>query len=78
MIERSKIAQKMKKVKTIVKKIGWLCCFFKIGLIIGYLNIIIQLIIVLDFQINQCKVSINLLALSLVSKVPSQLKVRTF
>ena len=46
--------------------------------IIGYLKIIAQLIIVVDLQINQCKVSINLLAFSLLTKVQSQLKVRTF
>jgi len=30
---------------------------------IGYLKIIAQLIIVVDFQINQCKFSINLLVI---------------
>jgi len=40
--------------------------------------IISQLIIVVDLQINQCKVSINLLTFSLLTKVQSQLKVRTF
>jgi len=46
--------------------------------IIGYLKIIAQLIIVVDLQINQCKVLINLLACLLLNKVQSQLKVRTF
>jgi len=32
---------------------------FKNRFIIGYLNIIAQLIIVVDLQINQCKVSIK-------------------
>jgi len=35
---------------------------FRNRFIIGYLKIITQLIIVVDLQINQCKVSINLLA----------------
>jgi len=39
---------------------------------------IVKLIIVVDLQINQCKVSIYLLAFSLLIKVQSQLKVRTF
>jgi len=46
--------------------------------IIGYLKIIAQLIILVDLQINQCKASINLLVFSLLTKVQSQLKVRTF
>jgi len=46
--------------------------------IIGYLKIIAQLIIVVDLQINQFKVWINLLAFSLLTKILSQLKVRTF
>jgi len=45
---------------------------------IGYLRIIIHIIIVVDLQINQCKVSINLLAFSLLTKLQSQLKVNTF
>jgi len=49
---------------------------FQNRFIIGYLKIIAQLIIVVDF--NQYKVSINLLAFSLLTKVQSQLKVRTF
>jgi len=36
---------------------------FQNRFIIGYLKIIAQLIIVVDLQINQCKVYINLLAL---------------
>jgi len=52
--------------------------FFQNKSIIGYLKIIAQLIIVVDLQISQCKVSINLLAFSLLTKVQSQLKVRTF
>jgi len=51
---------------------------FQNRFIIGYLMIIAQLIIVVDLQINQCKVSINLLAFSLLTKVQAQLKVRTF
>ena len=51
---------------------------FQNRFIIGYLKIISQLIIVIDLQNNQCKVSINLLAFSLLTKVQSQLKVRTF
>ena len=51
---------------------------FQNRFIIGYLKIIAQLIFVVDLQINQCKVSINLLAVSLLTKVQSQLKVRTF
>ena len=51
---------------------------FQNRFIIGYLKIIAQLIIVIGLQINQCKVSINLLAFSLLTKVQSQLKVRTF
>jgi len=51
---------------------------FQNRFIVGYLKIIAQLIIVLDLQINQCKVSINLLAFSLLTKVQCQLKVRTF
>jgi len=37
-----------------------------------------KLIIVLDFQINQCKVSINLLGFLFLTKVQSQLTIRTF
>ncbi|MBP0685808.1 hypothetical protein J8J21_22435, partial [Mycobacterium tuberculosis] len=37
---------------------------FQNRFIIGYLKIIAQLIIVVDLQINQCKVSINVLAFS--------------
>jgi len=51
---------------------------FQNRFILGYLKIIAQLIIVIDLQINQCKVLINLLAFSLLTKVQSQLKVRTF
>jgi len=51
---------------------------FQNRFIIGYLKVIAQLIIVVDLQINQCKVSINLLAFSLLTKVQSQLKVRIF
>ena len=51
---------------------------FQNRFIIGYLKIIAPLIIVVDLQINQCKVLINLLAFSLLTKVQSQLKVRTF
>jgi len=40
--------------------------------------IIAQLIIVVELEINQCRVSINLLAFSLLTKVKFQLKVRTF
>jgi len=39
---------------------------------------IVKLIIVVDLQINQCKVSIHFLAFSLLIKVQSQLKVRIF
>jgi len=42
---------------------------FQNRFIIGYLKIIAQLIIVVDLQINQCKVSINLLAFSLLTKI---------
>jgi len=35
------------------------------------------LLIVVDFQINQCKFSINLLVFSLLTKVHFRLKVRT-
>jgi len=45
--------------------------------IIGYLKIIAQLIILVDLQINQYKFSINLLAFSPLTKVHSQLKLRT-
>jgi len=45
--------------------------------IIGYLKIISQLITIVDLQINQCKFPINLLSFSLLTKVHSQLKVRT-
>jgi len=51
---------------------------FQNRFIIGYLKTIPQLIIVVHLQINQYKVSINLLAFSLLTKVQSQLKVRTF
>jgi len=51
---------------------------FQFRFIIGYQKIIAQLIIVIDLQINQSKVSINLLAFSLLTKVQSQLKMRTF
>ena len=51
---------------------------FQNRFIIGYLKIITQLIIVIDLQINQCKVSIHLLAFSRLTKVQSQLKVQTF
>jgi len=51
---------------------------FQNRFIIDYLNIIVKLIIVVNLQINQCKVSINLLAFSLLTKVQSQLNVRTF
>jgi len=36
---------------------------------IGHIGIIIQLIIILDFQINQCKFLINLLAFLLLTKI---------
>jgi len=55
---------------------GQFHCFFKIEFFIGYLDIIVKLIIVVDLQINQCKVSIHLLTFSLLIKVQSQLKVR--
>jgi len=51
---------------------------FQDRFIIGYLKIIAQLTIIIDLQINKCKVSINLLAFPLLTKVQSQLKVRTF
>jgi len=51
---------------------------FQNRFIIDYLNIIAQLIIIVDLQINQCNVSINFLAFSLLTKVQTQLKVRTF
>jgi len=40
---------------------------FQNRFIIGYLTIISQLIIVIDLQIDQCKVSINLLVFSLLT-----------
>jgi len=43
-----------------------------------YLKIIAQFIIVVDLQINQCKVSIDLFVFSLLTNVQSELKVRTF
>jgi len=52
--------------------------FFQNRFSIDYLNIIAQLIIVVDLQINECKVLLNLLAFSLLTKEQSQLKVRTF
>jgi len=52
--------------------------FFQNRFIIVYLKIIAQLIIAVDLQINQCIFSINLLAFSLLTKVQSQLIVRTF
>jgi len=52
--------------------------FFQNRFIIGYLKIIAQLIIILDLKINQRKVSINLLAFSLLTKAQSQLKVKNF
>jgi len=42
------------------KQVNSTACF-KIGFFIGYLEIIVKLIIVVDLQINQCKVSIQLL-----------------
>jgi len=51
---------------------------FQNRFIIDYLKVIVQLIIVVDLQNNQYKVSINLLAFSLLTKVQFQLKVRTF
>jgi len=45
---------------------------FQNRFIMGYLKIMAQLIIVIDLQINQCEVSINLLAFSLLTKVQSQ------
>jgi len=51
---------------------------FQNRIIIGYLKIIVQLIIVVDLQINQCKVLINLLTFSLITKVHSRLKVKSF
>ena len=56
----------------------FLYLFFKRKVTIGYLKIIFQLIIVLDFQINQCKFSIILLALSLLKKLHSQLSTPNF
>jgi len=50
---------------------------FQNRFIIDYLKIIAQLIIVVDFKINQCKLSINLLAFSLLTKVNSKSKART-
>jgi len=50
---------------------------FQNKFIIGYLKIKAQQIIVVNFQINPCKVSINFWC-SLLTKVQSQLKVRTF
>jgi len=44
---------------------------FKNRFITDYLNII-----VLDFQINQCNFSINLIASLLLTKVTSQLKLK--
>jgi len=51
---------------------------FQNRFIISYLKIIAHLVIVVDLQINQNNVSINLLAFSLLTKVQSQLKMRTF
>jgi len=51
---------------------------FQNRFIIGYLKIIVKLIIIVDLQINKCKVSINLLAFSLLTNVQAELKVRTF
>ena len=45
-----------------IKKNRLILLLFQNRSIIGYLKIIAQLIIVVDLQINQCKVSINLLA----------------
>ena len=50
---------------------------FQNKFIIGYLKIKAQYIIVVNVQINQCKVSNNFWC-SLLTKVQSQLKVRTF
>jgi len=52
--------------------------YFQNRFIIDYLKIIVKLIIVVDLQINQCKVSIHLLVFSLLINVQTQLKVRTF
>jgi len=60
-----------------IKKNRLIPLLFQNRSIIGYLKIIAQLIIVVDFQINQCKFSINLLAFSLLTKVNSQSKART-
>jgi len=46
--------------------------------IVDYLKIIVKLIIDVDLQINQCKVSINLLVFSILTKVHSQFKMKTF
>ena len=61
-----------------IKKNRVIPLLFQNRSIIGYLKIIAQLIIVVDLQINLCKVSINLLEFSLLTKVQSQLKMRTF
>ena len=52
--------------------------YFQYRFFIGYLKIIVKIIIIVDLQINQCKVSVHLLAFSLLIKVQSQLKVRIF
>ena len=57
-----------------IKKIDWAHSFQNRS-IIGNLEIIAQLIIVLDLQTNHCKVLINLLTFSLLTKVQFHSKV---
>ena len=45
--------------------------YFQNRFFMGYLRIFLQIIIVLNFQINQCTFSINLLAFLLLPKVHS-------
>jgi len=52
--------------------------FFQNRFIIGYLKIIAQLIIVVDLQINQCKVSINLFGILTFNQSTISIKSENF
>ena len=54
-----------------IKKNRLILLLFQNRSIIDYLKIIAQFIIIVDLQINQCKVSINLLAFSLLTSIVS-------
>jgi len=71
MRDKDKKIKKDRKDKNNSKENRLIPLLFQNRFIIGYLKIIAQLIIVVDLQINQCKVSINLLTFSLLTRILS-------